>query len=290
MRYVNVFEVHKELIPRALESFVQGCHSSHVRVRARAWYLFQRFVKIVRTHIGQVAETVIRAVSDLLEVKAELSDGEDDMSSDDGKKSDTTFDNQLNLFEAVGSLSSTSSIPPEKQVEFARDIIAPLFLDIQKTLPAAQSGDARSVLQVHHDIMALGTLARGFSDWAPGTKSGPPPSPLISEEFERVAEAVLVSLENLSNQLLIREAARFSFSRMIGVLGPKILPLLPRWIDGLLGKSSSKEEIQMFLRLLEQVIHGFKVCFMCSTPFLAPIAHYHRLKSSIFSILCSRHY
>lgn len=261
VRYVNVFEIHKELIPRALESFVRSCHSSHVRVRTRAWYLFQRFVKIVRTHIGDVAETVIRAVGDLLEIRAELSENnDDDMSSEDGKRHDATFDSQLYLFEAIGSLSSSTSIAPVRQVAFAREAMSPLFADIEKHLSSAQNGDAKAVLQIHHDILALGTLARGFSDWAPGTKSSaPPPSGLVSDEFEKVAEAVLVSLETLNDAVVIREAARFAFSRMVGVLGPRILPTLPRWIHGLLSKSSSREEIQMFLRLLEQVVHGFKV-------------------------------
>ncbi|KAF8422384.1 armadillo-type protein [Tirmania nivea] len=260
VRYVNVFEIHKELIPRALESFVQGCHSSHVRVRTRAWYLFQRFVKTVRTHIGDIAETIVRTVGDLLEIRAELFEStDDDMSSDDEKNHDATFDSQLYLFEAIGSLSSSTSITPERQVVFAREVMTPLFGDIEKHLALAQGGDARAVLQIHHDILALGTLARGFSDWAPGTKSSaPPPSGLVSDEFEKVAEAVLVSLETLNNSVVIREAARFAFSRMVGVLGQRLLPTLPRWIHGLLSQSSSKDEIQMFLRLLEQVIHGFK--------------------------------
>jgi len=264
VRYVNVFEIHKELIPRALGGFVQSCHSSHVRVRTRAWYLFQRFVKTVRTHIGDIAETIVRAVGDLLEIRAELSESTDnDMSSDDGKKHDATFDSQLYLFEAIGSLSSSTSIAPERQVAFAREVMTPLFGDIEKHLALAQRGDTRAVLQIHHDILALGTLARGFSDWAPGTKSSaPPPSGLVSDEFEKVAEAVLVSLETLNKSVAIREAARFAFSRMVGVLGQRLLPTLPRWIHGLLSQSSSKDEIQMFLRLLEQVIHGFKVSLL----------------------------
>lgn len=264
VRYINVFEIHKELIPRALESFVQSSHSSHPRVRTRAWYLFQRFVKIVRTHIGDVAETIIRAVGDLLEIQAELPEnGEDDMSSDDGKKHDATFDSQLYLFEAIGCLSSSSSIAPDRQAAFAREVMAPFFVDIEKHLPLAQNNNARAVLQIHHDISALGTLAKGFSDWAPGTKSSAtPPHPMVSDEFEKVAEAVIVSLEALSDSVTIRDAARFAFSRMVGVLGPRILPTLPRWIHGLLSKSSSMDEIQMFLRLLEQVIHGYKVCLL----------------------------
>lgn len=41
-------------------------------------------------------------------------------------------------------------------------------------------------------------------------------------------------------------------------MGIGMLPLLPRWIDGLLSASSSKDEMAMFLRLLDQVVFGFK--------------------------------
>ncbi len=38
----------------------------------------------------------------------------------------------------------------------------------------------------------------------------------------------------------------------------RMLPLLPRWIDGLLSQSSSKDEMAMFLKLLDHVVFGFK--------------------------------
>lgn len=36
------------------------------------------------------------------------------------------------------------------------------------------------------------------------------------------------------------------------------MPQLPRWIDGLLTQTSSRDEMALFLRLLDQVIFGFK--------------------------------
>jgi len=44
----------------------------------------------------------------------------------------------------------------------------------------------------------------------------------------------------------------------MGVLGSRILPQLPRWIEGLLSSASSNDEMAMFLRLLAQVVYGFK--------------------------------
>lgn len=263
VRYSSFFEHHVHLIPGVLENFLQLVHHPVKKVRTRSWYLFQRFVKHLRAHIGNVAETVIKALGDLLviqaEVPAEGSDG-DEMSSEDHESSaDAVFNSQLYLFEAVGSICSTNAVPSDKQALYAQTVLSPIFMDMERNLAAAKSNDERALLQIHHDIMALGTLARGFSDWTPGTNApSTPPAPEVSEAFAQVSEATLVALESLKTSFNVRTASRFTFSRLIGVLGSRILPQLPRWIDGLLTQTSSKDEMALFLRLLDQVIFGFK--------------------------------
>ncbi|PBP26539.1 putative Exportin-T [Diplocarpon rosae] len=263
VRYCSFFENQVQYIQPVLEQFVQLVHHPHIRVKTRSWYLFQRFVKHLRAHVGNVAETVIQSISDLLPIKAEVSNetAGDDMSSDESDHAaDASFNGQLYLFEAIGCISSTTTTPVEKQILYSRSIMEPLFSDIERNLGPAKSGDAQAVLQIHHVIMALGTLAHGFSDWTPGNAStaGNAPRPEVSAEFSRAAEAILIALEALKSSFDVRTAARASFSRLMGVLGIGILPFLPRWIDGLLSQSSSKDEMAMFLRLLDQVVFGFK--------------------------------
>ncbi|RDW61843.1 Ran GTPase-binding protein LOS1 [Aspergillus mulundensis] len=264
VRYTSFFHAHSHLIPGVLESFLQLAHHPMKKVKTRAWYLFQRLVKQLRAYVDNVAQTVVETLSDLLVIQAELpsenSDG-DEMSSEDHEGSaDAVFNSQLYLFEAVGSICSVPTIPADKQVLYAQSVLSPVFVDMEKNLGPAKSGDARAVLQIHHDIMALGTLARGFSDWQPGTSSPTAqlPAPEVSEAFSQVSEATLVALESLKASFDIRTASRFAFSRLIGVLGSRILPQLPRWIDGLLTQTSSRDEMALFLRLLDQVIFGFK--------------------------------
>jgi exportin-T len=126
--------------------------------------------------------------------------------------------------------------------------------------------------------MALGTLAHGFSDWTPGSSSTShaPPDKLVSDEFSRAAEAILLALSQLNSSEEVRIACRSAFSKLLGVLGVAVLPQLPQWIDGLLSQSSSKDEMAMFLRLLDQVVYGFKseiydVLNMLLTPLLQRI-------------------
>ena len=262
VRYCTFFENQVNLIPQVLEHFVRLVHHSHIRVQTRSWYLFHRFVKHLRAHVGNVAETVIQSISDLLPIKAEVPEdtADDDMSSDQSDHSaDAAFNGQLYLFEAIGCISSTSTTPVEKQIMYARTIMDPLFSDIERHLPAAKSGDAQAILQIHHVIMALGALAHGFSDWTPGNPATANSAPVteVIEGFSRAAEAILFALEALKHSFDVRTAARASFSRLMGVMGIGMLPLLPRWIEGLLSHSS-KDEMAMFLRLLDQVVFGFK--------------------------------
>jgi exportin-T len=129
---------------------------------------------------------------------------------------------------------------------------------LERHVPVAKHGDERAVLQVHHVIQAVGTLSKGFCDWMPGNTSGAPPPAELAREFAPAGEAVLTALEALKHSMLIRTSARFSFSRMLGVLGSNTLEKLPRWIDGLLSQSSTKDEMATFLRVLDQVVFGFK--------------------------------
>ena len=262
VRYGPFFEKHTQYITSVLEHFLKFVHHPMIKVKTKSWYLFQRYVRLLRSHVSPLAETVIQALSDLLTIKAEAPpevDG-DDMSSEDlDSSADTIFNSQLYLFEAVGSICGASSVPKDKQIQLCQSVMLPVFTDMEQTLRAARSSDERAVLQIHHDIMALGTLARGFSDWAPiSMLSNNPPAPDVQEIFGRVAEATLVALESLKTSFSIRTAARFAFSRLVGVLGSHILPQLPRWIDGLLTRSSTNDEVALFLRLLDQVIFAFK--------------------------------
>ncbi|WKT42564.1 hypothetical protein QSH57_007400 [Fusarium oxysporum f. sp. vasinfectum] len=283
VRYCVVFENHLlQYIPQVLENFVRLVHHDHVRIKTRSWYLFHRFIKQLRAQVGNVAETVIQSIGDLLPIKAEVpgDDADDDMSSDESDHSaDALFTSQLYLFEAIGCISSTQSTPADKQALYARSVMDPLFTDMEGHLPRAKSGDAQATLQVHHIVMALGTLAHGFSDWTPGITSANahgPPDKAVSDEFSRAAEAILIALNQLNSSSEIRTACRSAFSKLLGVLGAAVLPQLPQWIEGLLSQSSSKDEMAMFLRLLDQVVFGFKaeiyeVLNMLLTPLLQRI-------------------
>lgn len=269
VRYAAVFDAYPEHIGPVLENFVRLVHHDHVRIKSRSWYLFFRFVKHMRPHVGNVAETVIQSISDLLPIKAEApgDENDDDMSSEEQDNSEAAlFTSQLYLYQAIGYISSAPSTPAEKQALYVRSVMNNLFADMESHLPRAKSGDAQALNQIHHIVMALGTLAHGFSEGLPSTSSSaapgqtrrPLPDRAISEEFSRAAEAILVALGEFNQTFDIRTACRAAFSRLLGVLGVAVLPQLPQWIEGLLSQSSGKDEMAFFLRILDQVVYEFK--------------------------------
>lgn len=261
VRYVQYFEQNPGLIHKVLESFVNFVHSDHVKVRTRSWYLFHRFVRHLRNQMGDVAQTIIQAIGDLLKIKAELPEDreEEDMSSDENDQSaDAVFSSQLCLFEAVGSAASSHAVPVETKVQVASFVINPLLIEMSNSVVAAKAGDKRAVLQVHHIIKAFGTLASGFSDWTPGSAKGGPPDSAVVDVFEQASEGALAGIAELKDSADVRAAGRHTFSRFMGVLGARILPQLPRWIEGLLSSTSSNDEMASFMRLLVQVVFGFK--------------------------------
>ncbi|KAF3901666.1 Exportin-T [Orbilia brochopaga] len=259
VRYSPFFEHRKDFVPPALEMFIQCIHDADLKVKTRSWYLFLRIVKTLRVDINSVASQIISSVQDLLRIKAVVnapSEDEDEFASDDGSPNDAVFNSQLYLFEAIGMISSGAlSVVDQKAV--LQTILSPLFSDVEANLEAAKRSDQLAILQIHHNIMAMGTFAKGFADPLK-SQQAPPEDGSLATEFQATAEGIVSALENLQASKPVREAASFAFARMVGVLGISILRLLPRWIEGLLAENSSKGELSIFLRLLDQLIHGFK--------------------------------
>jgi exportin-T len=258
MRYSSFFEHNPQYIQQVLQNFLQLAHHPSLKVRTRSWYVLHRFIRQLRAHLSDAAEAVVQSLQDLLVIRAELpKQNEDDMSSDGDSVVDSIFTNQQYLFEAIGCISGAANVPTLKQAQLVRAIIQPLFNDIQQNLDTAKSGNEQAVEQIHHDIMALGTLARGYSDWMPGSH-GPEPSTDVKQAFAQVAEATLLALGALKSSERIRTASRFAFSRLIGMVGSQIVQQLPQWVEGLLAESTSRDEMALFLRLLDQLIFSFK--------------------------------
>jgi exportin-T len=107
---------------------------------------------------------VLSSIGDLLTVEAEPVVESNTM---DGTPvpSASTFDSQLYLFETVGLLISCENVDPIKQTEYLKIVLEPLVDGIQKAVSQQQFNpeDELFMLQLHHYIMAVGSVAKGKS-------------------------------------------------------------------------------------------------------------------------------
>lgn len=233
-----------------------GLYNKNEKTRLRCWYLFFRFVKLTKPILSE--DVITRLVNDmfvnrLLYIEAELPRKDED----DEIVESSNFDNQLYLFESLGLLIS---LVPNEQIELKMKLLDtllnPIFGDLQKIISDSNANqDQQLILQAHHLLMAIGTIARGFEyDTMPNKKY-----PLeIIQRFSNTSEVVLVTLETLSSNEIIRDASRFSFARFIPLLKSSIHTYLSRLISILLASSNLKfSEMTDFLSFIGQIVHSF---------------------------------
>lgn len=222
-------------------------------------------------------ETVLSSLGDLLTVQAELPVL---TSTSDGMPlpAASLFDNQLYLFETVGMLISFDHLEPSKQTEYLKMALQPLVDGIQNTMAQGYNGeDELYMIQLHHYIVAIGSVAKGkalegtvlengtlisrfFCWWVgfPTLPKGATCDQSWAAVFVGATEIILNVLRTYNQVQLIRDSARFSFSRFITCLGSEILPYLPNLINELLTDCQITELVD-FLPFVGMVAHKYRV-------------------------------
>ena len=195
-----------------LTTSFRGLHNPESKLRSRVFYLFHRFIKEDRNEISvELAGTLIEALRDLLVIQVELPELESPEQDllEEAIKNPGIFDAQLYLFETVGTLVSLFYKNPNQRASLLSSIVNPLLDELSRDLLSVKnSKEVVSVLQVHHIIMALGNIAKGFPDYP----SPVPPEYILPpvEIFTQVAQAILVCLEALNTYRAIRDAVSFA--------------------------------------------------------------------------------
>lgn len=248
-----------------------GMFNKREKVRLRTWYLFTRLIKITRPKITvAILSQIIGKISTLLAVKAVVSNQE-------GIEEDATFDSQLYLFEGIGMLIGANT---DSNYEIIDEVLTPLFTDLE-TCISTQIQDPAVVLQAHHLLMAIGTLARGVhGGLVPENQVN---NALVNkkiihqslvEKFSNIAEVVLVSFSFFSKHESVRDASRFTFARLIPVLNNEIVPYASKLIALFLDSDLTTVEMNDFLGFLGQMIHMFHMeegCYQLFDNLLVPV-------------------
>ena len=210
-RYAEFFKLRSDCVQPTLGSLLdgRGLHNDKPAVRHRAFYLFQRFIKDIRASISaDFIPSILESMSDLLAIKPDVPERE--TAEEDLLVKATTmpssFDAQLYLFETVGILISVMRNEPEQQLAFLQAACNPLLAEIARDIQIPTNGpdDILPILNVHHAVMALGNIAKGFPEPTENALTMAPP-PWISV-FKQSTEAILAVLERMNQHKVIRDA------------------------------------------------------------------------------------
>ncbi|CAE6431846.1 unnamed protein product [Rhizoctonia solani] len=257
-RYGDFFKVRKQYVGGVLTTLIdaRGIHHPKESVRRRVFYIFHKFIKECKLEIpSEHVTTIIDNMRDVLVVRAELPEpesSEQDLLSE-ALGSAGLFDSQLYLFESVGTLVSLLAKEPEKQAAVLESITNPLLASLQQSIQTPINGpqDILPILQAHHVIRALGSVAKGFPEASQTVQESVPAWILV---LKQVAEAVLVSLESMNQHRAIRDASRFAFARIIASTGSNITQYIPVLMNRLIRQSQPVELVD-FLSFLSFTVH-----------------------------------
>ena len=221
------------------------------------FYLFHKFVKDDRNEIPlELGPTLLDRIRDVLVITVELPELENPSEEDlltEAIKKPGIFDSQLYLFEVVGLLVSLHFKSVENATSLLLSFVQPLLDDLQTNLQAIKSAqDVVQILKVHHIVMALGDIARGFPDYPDPVPEHyvPPPIPV----FRQMTQAIVVSLEAMNVFKPVRDAARFAFARMVATTGAHIIDFIPALMSSLLSHFEQTELVD-FVNFLSQLMH-----------------------------------
>ncbi|KAJ6619725.1 armadillo-type protein [Mycena sp. CBHHK59/15] len=263
-RYADFFKVRKEFIMPTLEAMIDarqvyGLHNPDANFRSRVYYLFHRFIKDLRNDLpGDVGMDIAGSIRDLLSIEVQLPDTEDsdspaDLLSEAVKNS--AFDSQLYLYETVGTLCSLLSKTPEQLAELVLSFVKPLMSELLDNLQAYRTNgdqDIIPIVKVHHIVMALGNIAKGFPEYPTPVPNGYVPLPV--DVFAQVAQAILVCLEAMNVFKDVRDATRFAFARILATTGPNVTHFIPQLMANLLSHFEPSELVD-FLNFIGLLIH-----------------------------------
>ena len=156
-------------------------------------------------------------IRDLLTIQVEIPEIDDQQDIlQEAVSNPGIFDSQLFLFEAAGILISLTLKIPDRPEALLLSVVNPLLNDLSVIIqnPVSRE-DTVSVIRVHHIIMALGNIAKGFPDVSPSSSAEYVPPPI--EVFRQVTRAIIMSLEAMSIHRVVRDAVsdiKFRFTVM----------------------------------------------------------------------------
>lgn len=116
------------------------------------------------------------------------------------------FQDQLYAFDAAGILVYTTKTDGNRQMQLLEAIAGPLMSAIGSGLERYRQNnqDLQAVLDVHHNLLALGNFAKGFPSVSDRQLESLPYTPA----FKQMTEALLQALDVMKTQRVVRDSVR----------------------------------------------------------------------------------
>jgi exportin-T len=170
------------------------------------FYLFHRFIKDSQREISlELAGTLLEGIRDTLIIRVELPEVDPNEPNDLLTEATSTPDPQLYLFETVGTLVHLFFKTPEQSAGLLLSVVTPLLEDLSTNLQAFEGKqDALPIVKIHHIIMALGNIVKGFPDYPTPVPEDFVLPPL--HVFRNVAQAIVTSLGAMKEFKVVRDA------------------------------------------------------------------------------------
>ncbi|KAH8118024.1 ARM repeat-containing protein [Phellopilus nigrolimitatus] len=258
-RYGDFFKVRKECIIPLLEAMVgpRGVHHPNQIVRSRVFYLFYKFIKDDRSDIPvELVVTLLNGIRDVLVIEVAIPELENPTEQDlltEAIGNPGIFDSQLYLFEVVGLLVSLIFKSPDEIAALLLSFVQPLLDELETNLQTVKSTqDVVQIVKVHHVIMALGNIAKGFPDFPEPIPEGYIMPPI--RVFRQMTQAIVVSLGAMNVFKPVRDAARFAFARMVATTSSQITDFIPALMSSLIAHFEPTELVD-FMNFIGLLMH-----------------------------------
>lgn len=130
------------------------------------------------------------------------------------------FQDQLYVFDTAGILVYTTKTDGNTQLQLLEAIAGPLMSALGSGVERYRQNnqDLQAVLDVHHNLLALGNFAKGFpsvSDRQLETLSYTPP-------FKQMTEALLQALDVMKTQRIVRDSVSYCLRASWGKLTDRL--------------------------------------------------------------------
>ncbi|KAJ0241025.1 Exportin-T [Hirschfeldia incana] len=262
-RYMKFIQEHSQYIPNVLGAFLdeRGLHHQNVHVSRRAYYLFMRVVKLLKSKLVPYIDKILQNLQDTLSQLTSMNFASREHSgTEDGS----------HIFEAIGLIIGLEDVPAEKQSDYLSLLLTPLCQQIENGLMEAKVASSENfpakIAKIQFAIVAINALSKGFSERLVTASR-----PRIGHMFKQTLDMLLRLLIEFPKVEPLRSKVISLIHRMVETLGPSVLPYLPRALEQLLADSEQPKEMVGFLVLLNQLICKFSTSLSCILEEVYPV-------------------